>query len=66
MNYDHDAHQALLQRSMHRVHIPHDDEPPPEDEALSAWSAAVFYAAVTIAAIVGGVIATLYQMGPGL
>ncbi len=63
---DHDAHQQLLQRSMHRVHIPHDDEPPAEDEALSAWSAAVFYAAAAVAAIACGVIAALYQMGPGL
>ncbi len=61
---DHDAHQQLIQRSMHRVHIPHEDEPPPEDAALSAWAAAVLYIAAIAAAIVGGVIATLYQMGP--
>jgi hypothetical protein len=48
MDYDHDAHQALLQRSMHRVHI----GTPPEPDPLDAWVTAFWWALSAVLVIV--------------
>ncbi len=73
MDYDHDAHQQLLQRSMHRVHIPacaagrgsQGRKPCPCPETCqdepTGWTG---YIAITAAAIACAVVAVLYQMGP--
>jgi hypothetical protein len=53
MDYDHDAHQQLLQRSMHRVHIDAEPEPDPLDEWVTAfwWAlAAVLVIVICVAA----------------